>query len=68
MSEWIDNARISLRANIYYHGRVNSRTIFREDGLRITLGVLLPGEYEFGVHEKEIVTLLKGKAEVCLPG
>jgi uncharacterized protein YaiE (UPF0345 family) len=29
---------------------------------------MLPGEYEFGTAEKEIMEILAGEMDVCLPG
>lgn len=67
MTERFDNASVSLRANVYFDGRVSSRSVFFPDGTRKTLGVILPGTYEFDVADKEVVTLLRGSAEVLLP-
>lgn len=67
MTERFDNVSVSLRANVYFDGRVSSRSVFFPDGTRKTLGVILPGTFEFDVANKEIVTLLRGNAEVLLP-
>jgi uncharacterized protein YaiE (UPF0345 family) len=56
------------KANIYFDGRVTSRTILFEDGSKKTLGVMLPGEYEFNTGDKEIMEILSGDLEVLLPG
>ena len=53
-------------ANIYFDGKVTSRTILFPDGSRKTLGILLPGEYEFSTDEKEIVELFNGSLEFSL--
>ena len=34
------------KANVYFDGKVTSRTIVFPDGAKKTLGVMLPGEYE----------------------
>ena len=34
------NARIIKKANIYYDGKVTSRTVFTETGERKTLGIM----------------------------
>ena len=34
------NARIIKKANVYYDGKVTSRTIFTETGERKTLGIV----------------------------
>lgn len=56
------------KANLYFDGKVSSRTFFLADGEKKTLGVMLPGEYEFGTGAKECMEILGGKAEVLLPG
>ncbi len=59
MSEF-KGVTIVKEANIYFEGKVTSRTILFPDGSRKTLGILLPGEYEFGTDEKEIMEILSG--------
>lgn len=63
-----ENVTIVKEANIYFEGRVSSRTVLFPDGSKKTLGVMLPGEYEFGTAEKEIMEILSGELEVLLPG
>ena len=62
------NVRVIKQANIYFEGRVSSRTILFPDGSKKTLGVMLPGDYEFGTAEKEIMEIISGDLEVLLPG
>jgi len=38
------------------------------DGEKKTLGIMLPGEYEFGTADKEIMEILAGTLDVLLPG
>ena len=59
MSEF-KGVTVVKQANIYFDGRVTSRTVLFPDGSRKTLGILLPGEYEFSTNEKEVVELLSG--------
>ncbi len=40
------------KANIYFDGRVTSRTVLFADGSKKTLGIMLPGEYEFNTGEQ----------------
>jgi len=47
---------------------VTSRTIKFNDGSRKTLGIMQPGEYEFGTEQKEIMEILAGELEILLPG
>jgi hypothetical protein len=62
------NVTVVKKANIYFEGKVTSRTVLFPDGAKKTLGVMMPGEYEFGTAEKEIMEILAGKMEVQLPG
>lgn len=67
MSEFA-NVTVVRKANIYFDGKVTSRTIVFADGSKKTLGVMLPGEYEFGTADKEIMEIMSGDLEVSLPG
>jgi len=66
MSE-IKNATIVKAANIYYDGKVTSRTVNLNDGTTQSLGIMLPGEYTFGTNEAEIMEMLSGDLEIKLP-
>ncbi len=63
-----ENVTVVKAANIYFDGKVTSRTVLFADGTKKTLGVMLPGDYEFGTAEKEIMEILAGDMDVCLPG
>lgn len=63
-----ENVSIIKKANVYFNGNVTSRTILFEDGTKKTLGVILPGQYEFGTAEKEHMEMLAGSLGVLLPG
>jgi purine/pyrimidine-nucleoside phosphorylase len=67
MSEFA-NVTIIKEANIYFDGLVTSRSILFSDGSKKTLGVMLPGEYEFNTDKKEIMEIMSGALEVLLPG
>jgi len=55
------------KANIYFEGGVTSRSIIFPDGSRKTLGIMLPGEYEFNTADREIMEILSGDLEISLP-
>jgi len=67
MSEF-KNVTVIKKANVYFDGKVTSRTILFSDGSKKTLGIMLPGEYEFSTADKELMELLAGDLEVLLPG
>ncbi len=64
----LKNITITKEANIYYDGKVTSRSIVLEDGSVQSLGIMLPGEYTFGTAEAEIMEMMSGELEIRLPG
>ena len=62
------NVTIVKKANIYFDGKVTSRTVIFPDGSKKTLGIMFPGDYEFGTTEKEIMEIFSGNLDVLLPG
>jgi purine/pyrimidine-nucleoside phosphorylase len=67
MTEFKD-VTVVKKANLYFDGKVSSRTVLFPDGSKKTLGVMLPGEYEFSTGDKEVMEILAGDLEVLLPG
>jgi uncharacterized protein YaiE (UPF0345 family) len=67
MSEFT-NVTVVKKANIYFDGKVSSRTVIFADGSRKTLGVLLPGEYTFNTEAKELMEIQAGLMEVQVAG
>jgi len=67
MSEF-KNVTVVKKANVYFNGKVTSRTVLFADGTKKTLGIMLPGEYEFGTADKEIMEILEGDLDILLPG
>ena len=63
-----DNVSVVKAANVYFDGNVTSRTVLFADGEKKTLGIMMPGEYEFGTGKKELMEILAGKLTVKLPG
>ena len=67
MSEF-SNVTVVKKANLYFDGKVTSRTLIFADGSRKTLGIMQPGEYEFSTGDKEIMEILSGELDLFLPG
>lgn len=61
------NVTVVKAANVYYDGKVTSRIVEFEDGEKKTLGIMLPGDYEFGTEKKEIMEIMSGDLEILLP-
>jgi len=62
-----ENVSVVKQANVYFDGKVTSRTVIFADGEKKTLGIMMPGEYEFGAEVKELMEILSGELEVLLP-
>ena len=62
------NVTVAQAANFYFDGKVTSRTLTFEDGTTKTLGIMMPGEYEFGAADAEIMEITSGELDVKLPG
>lgn len=67
MSEFT-NVTVKKAANIYFDGKVTSRVVTFEDGSVKTLGIMLPGDYEFGTEKAETMEIMAGAMTVQLPG
>jgi purine/pyrimidine-nucleoside phosphorylase len=63
-----ENVTVVREANLYFDGQVTSRTVLFADGSRRTLGIMLPGEYDFGTAAAETMEILAGELDVKLPG
>lgn len=64
----LDNISMIKEANVYFEGKVTSRTIFLSNGEKQTLGIMMPGEYTFDTQEAEIMDMMSGELEIRLPG
>jgi len=62
------NVTVVKKANVYFDGKVTSRTVVSANGEKKTLGIMLPGEYEFSTGAAEIMEILGGSMDVKLPG
>ena len=63
-----ENVTAVKEANIYYDGKVTSRTLEFSDGSIKSLGIMLPGDYTFGTNDAEIMEMLSGELDIKLPG
>lgn len=67
MSEFT-NVAVIKEANVYFDGKVTSRTVKFPDGSHKTLGIMLPGEYSFSTAKREIMDVLAGSMRIRLAG
>lgn len=56
-----------INVNEYFEGAVKSLAYTTPQG-RSTIGVIEPGEYEFGTSNHETMTVIEGSLEALLPG
>jgi purine/pyrimidine-nucleoside phosphorylase len=56
-----------FKINQYFDGKVASIAFDQPQG-SATVGVMAPGEYEFGTSQLEIMHVVSGKLTVKLPG
>lgn len=68
MSDRFQDVTVVKKANVYFDGKVTSRTLLFADGSKKTLGIMLPGEYEFGTGLPEVMEILSGEMDILLPG
>lgn len=63
-----EHVTVVKKANVYFDGKVTSRTVLFPDGSRKTLGIMMPGAYEFSTGAAEVMEVLNGDMKVLLPG
>ena len=56
-----------IKLNEYFDGKVKSLALENNEG-KSTVGVMEPGEYEFGTSSIEHMTIISGALTVKLPG
>lgn len=56
------------KANIYFDGKVTSRSINFSDGSHKSLGIMLPGDYLFNTDTAELMEIYSGKLEYKITG
>lgn len=62
----LKNVELTKKANIYFDGNVTSRSFVDENGVRKSLGVMMPGEYTFGTKDAEHMEIISGRVEVLV--
>lgn len=62
-----NNVTITKKANVYFDGKVVSRTITFQDGSVKTLGFMQVGDYTFNTGKAEIMEFMSGELTVDLP-
>lgn len=63
-----EQVTITKKANVYFDGKVTSRSVHFADGSVKTLGIMMPGDYEFGTEKAELMEILAGDLDIQLAG
>ena len=63
-----DNASIVKKANVYFDGKCVSHTVVLADGMKKTVGVILPSSLLFNTGAPEIMEGVGGSCRVRLKG
>lgn len=66
--ERFESVAVATKANVFFDGRVLSRSVFLADGSRKTLGVIYPGSYRFDVGAAEVMEIVAGRCRVKRSG
>ncbi|MFA9374091.1 MAG: pyrimidine/purine nucleoside phosphorylase [Poseidonibacter sp.] len=66
--ETLKNVELVKKANVYFDGNVTSRSFIDSDGSKKSLGIMMPGTYNFGTAEAELMEIIDGNVQVKLAG
>lgn len=64
----LNNVTLIKKANQYFDGNVTSRKVVLEDNTVKTLGIMMPGIYEFSTSARELMEIIQGDLEILLAG
>jgi uncharacterized protein YaiE (UPF0345 family) len=67
-TETIHNATITTKANVYFEGKCVSHSFVTADGVKKSVGVVLPSSLTFGTGLAEIMECVAGSCEYKLKG
>ena len=68
MENKFEKVTVTQKANVYFDGKVNSRTVIKENGEKISLGFMVAGEYEFNTACKEVMEIIGGEMDAFVAG
>jgi hypothetical protein len=68
ITERIDGASVTTRANVYFDGKCVSHGVTLADGTRKSVGVILPATLTFSTAAPEIMECVAGACEYRLAG
>jgi uncharacterized protein YaiE (UPF0345 family) len=68
MTTQFDNVTVLKKGNVYFDGKCVSHTVIFSDGIKKTLGVILPSSLVFNTGAPEIMEINGGSCNVRLKG
>lgn len=68
MSEKIDNVSVMTKANVYFDGKCVSHTVQFADGVKKSVGVILPATLTFNTGVPEIMECVAGSCRYKIKG
>jgi uncharacterized protein YaiE (UPF0345 family) len=67
-TETINNVTITTKANVYFDGKCVSHSFTTTEGVKKSVGVVLPSTLTFGTGAAEIMECVAGSCEYKLKG
>jgi uncharacterized protein YaiE (UPF0345 family) len=67
-TESIANATLTTKANVYFDGKCVSHSFVTAEGIKKSVGVVLPSTLTFGTAAAEIMECVAGSCEYKLKG
>jgi purine/pyrimidine-nucleoside phosphorylase len=67
-TDTINNASITTKANVYFDGKCVSHSFTNAEGVKKSVGVVLPSTLTFGTGAAEIMECVAGACEYKLKG
>lgn len=68
MSDKIDNVSVMTKANVYFDGKCVSHTVQFADGVKKSVGVILPATLTFNTGVPEIMETVAGACRYKIKG
>jgi|TARA_S200000501_G_scaffold30144_1_gene25449 hypothetical protein len=63
-----ENVNAEALANIYFDGKVVSHSLITQEGDKITIGLIYPGEFHFNTDLAERMEIISGSCKVKIDG
>jgi hypothetical protein len=68
MTTQFDNVSVIKKANVYFDGKCVSHTVVLPDGVKKSVGVIMPSSLTFNTGVPEIMEIIDGACNVRLKG